>query len=839
MPNTVREIITRANPLSFFSRLFNIAPSQWTRVVECWLITFFFKVGAAIGATIITSAFIARFGIVYLPILLIVSALIIIMSTTIFERLILRMKREVLMMAMLFAASLLLLSATFFYESSPYTFFALIIFAESIFLAQFNIFIPILIADRFTPLESPSTFPFIESGETIGGIIGASIIGFFGASLPVAWFIYIWIAVLICAMMIFILTSFLRTSIPKFSSRMEHAVPASQGMREIIKSIRTVPFLKSLVIIVLLQWVFMNFLDFQFTKSVEQTVSNTHENTIVQEEKWDPPFASILQSQNSEHLRKENDSMLEHRTLTPQQQAQFSEKLGKIKGSFHAVALIVQALVATRLIGSLGVVGSMLLHPIIMLMSLVGMFLKFGLVSSTVTRMNFEITNVIYKNAYFASHYALPKSIRDQGAAFLEGIARPLGTVISMILILIFQLFISGVELSMSIHISMAVIMFVVLILTIKLQSKYTDITREQLFSTLPYPEKLNAIEILAQKGHRNAPAILVQKLLDSNVHEEASIVRVKILSALGEFSDYRTLPEILDALSDQDASVRLEAAHALMNFNDVGEKFYAQAFSKYRMVEALKETFRKEKHQSVRSAIIRVFSILRQSEIVPFLLEQLKDEDSEIRADCIHTLGLFHDPNAAYYILPSLNDAHPNVRAAAIISLWQFAKYRPVLEEKLMTMLMSDNYDELFAAIYCLGEIQYLNYSVLLPYLHSEDPTIVREAAFALTKCGIPIGFTYVLDHLLSLPQEQFNKASLFINRLTHSARQKIERFIVHLVSHEINALMHHPSINIFEHIDTRTLEKLRRYYALIGQYEELYEFECALKARLTYGNI
>lgn len=847
MQNSVKEVALRANPITFFSKLFNIAPGQWTRVAECWFITFFFKVGSAVGVTILTSAFIGRFGITALPIFFIISAVLIIISTLAFENLIMRVRREVLMMGMLFFAALLLFAATFYYDRSPYLFFAITIVAESIFLAQFNIFIPILVGDRFTPLESQSTFPFIESGETIGGIIGGTLLAFFGAHLPVIWFVYIWIGLLALSMSVFIITSFVRTTLPRLPTNHAAATGKRSELREVITSMRKMTFLRSLVLIVLMQWVFMNFLDFQFTKSVEQTVVNSKEPTIAQTHNTktsDYGLASTLLAaepveNSTEHIETNAvNSDESERKLTTEEQAQLAGKLGKIRSSFHIAALIVQALIATRLISSMGVVGSMLIHPIIMLMSLVGMFLKFGVVSSTITRMNFEVTNVVHKNAYFTSHYALPRSIRDQAAQFLEGIARPLGTVLGMSFILGLQYIFTPKNVSASIHIVMAIIMFFVFIATLKLQTSYTGITREQLFSDLPYPEKLNAIEILAQRGHKDAPGILIEKLISNDGCEGTSIVKIKILSALGEFSDYKTLPEILDSLNDANPAVRLEAANALLNFKHVGDKFYSQSFSRYRMLETLKNTFIKEKFKAVRSAIIKVFSIMGQAEIVPFLLEQLNHENPSNRSDCIHTLGLFKDPNAAHYILPALKDPESKVRASAIIALWQFPKYRAMLEKQLEELLASSDPDEHLAGMYVLGEVQHPNHRILLSYLTDPNHEKAVQASFALTKCGVPEGFLFLLDYLLSLPYDEFDSVRLFLDRLHKDARAMVEHVIIHLISLEMSKLMNLKNINSIEDIDTATLEKLSRYYTIIGQHEELFEFEKALKERRAGAN-
>ena len=183
-------------PVAILSKLFNIAPSQWSRVSECWTITFFFKIGSAIGWTVITAAFVARFGIYFLPLLFILNAVLTMISTMFFERLIMRMKREVLMMLMILFAGICLFFASFVYESSQIAFFALVLIAESVFLAQFNVFIPILVGDRFTPLESQRTFPFIESADTAGMMLGGVIVGIFASKIPIPIFLYIWIAFL-------------------------------------------------------------------------------------------------------------------------------------------------------------------------------------------------------------------------------------------------------------------------------------------------------------------------------------------------------------------------------------------------------------------------------------------------------------------------------------------------------------------------------------------------------------------------------------------------------------------------------------------------------------------
>lgn len=802
------------------SRIFNIASSQWPRVTECWLITFFFKVGSAIGWTVLTAAFVSRFGISFLPLLFVVNAILIILSTSFFEYFITRMKREVLMIMMLLIASICLFFASFLYDRSPNTFFVLIVIAESVFLAQFNVFIPILVGDRFTPLESQRTFPFVESGDTLGGLIGGTFVGLFAARLPTAWFLYLWILFLVCAIFVFVIASHFRKSLPPLPFRAYQNTGREKTVDQIklvFKGIQQFPFLKGLVFIVLFQWIFMNILEFQYTKAMEQAVTRKPESTIASLE---PKLfqVAVLSSMDGVKNLPDVEQPLGNRALTQSQQTALTEKLGTWKGIFHGGAFIIQVLFASRIITALGIVGAMLLHPIIMLMSLIGMFLKFGFISSVASRLNFEITNVVHKNAYFASHYAFPKFLRDQAAEFLEGMVRPMGTIIGMLFILGFQLALSGRDLSMWIHIIMLAIMFVILITTLRLQPKYTSITKEQLFSKLPYPEKLNAIEILAQRGHRESPLILMEKL--QHAEPESPIIRIKLLKALGQFRDYSTLPGILEAFNDPDSDVRLEAAHALMNFYDIGEQFYTQAFSRYRMIEVLKDVFRKEKSAAVRSAIIRVFSLMREPQIVSFLLDVLHDESSDMRSDCIYTLGLFRDPNIVYYIRPFLDSEDPRMVANTIIALWQFPQYHAMIEEKIEHMLASKDTSFLTAGMYAIGEIRLPWKKKLYSYLNNGNPEAALEAAFSLTKLADPRGFEALLNRLLTVSAEEFDDLRRFFHRLKQKAKHMARQFLMDAASNELKS--------IGDRMESgEALERLRRLYILLDEHEELFALE------------
>jgi len=826
--------------VSFLSRLFNIAPSQWPRVTECWFVIFFFKLGSAVGFTVITAAFVSQFGIAFLPLLFVINALLIIASTFFFENFIVKIKKELLMIIMVAAAAVLLFSASYLYDTSPYLFFGLVIFAESFFLAQYNVFLPLFVGDRFTPLESQRTFSFVESSDTIGLMLGGTLVGLLANKISVPGFLYVWIAFLACIVFVFVIESYFFPGLPPlpFRSSGKHAqqnIKPENQLKKVVATIKHMPFLKGLIIIVLFQWVFMNMLEFQFTKAMEQHVRHAPESTIALRDghhatpSWFQ--AAVLSSPEGVRNLDNFDEAVFARALTYEEQERLTQILGYFKGLFHFGALIVQILFSSRLIQGLGIVGALIIHPVIMLMSLVGMFLKFGYVSSVVGRMNYELTNVVYKNAYLASHYAFPRNIRDQAAEFLEGIVRPMGTIIGMLLLLGIQSFVGGKELTMWIHVVMITIMMIVLIATIKLQSKYTDISREQLLSPLPYPEKLNALEILEQRGHNKAHDIFVQMFRMEKHDEESIFVRERLLEALGNAGRMESLPILLEALYDANESIRLAAAHALMNYENIGHKFTTQAFSHYRMIQTLKDVFHRDSSPEVRSAVMRVFAILREPDTIAFLLKTLQDADDNTRADCLYTFGLFQDPTAAYYIKEFLDHPNPRLRANAIVALWHFPEYQTQLEPMIYEMMKHKDPTEVVQGIYAAGEAKLPCRRLLHRFLEDERPEVRFQAAKTLAQLADLAGFDILLEVLTTATPEEFSQFKHFYENICPKARQLFEHALVHAVSREFNQMMHNYGGRMISEIDPDILQRLRRLYILLNQHEELFAIDTALR--------
>lgn len=774
---------------SYINKALNINSDEWPRITISWLIHFFLKIGFVIGWTILVAMFLSRIGIEKLPFLFIVNALLIIVGASLFSKIVNIIKKEHLILGISVAAGAILCFSTLFASTPSWIFFGLILIAEAVFLSQLSILGWLFVEDLFSPLESERTFPIIESAETIGGIVGGFIIITLARHIAPYKFIFIWA---IATLMIVITIFFFKTYAKKvpFLHFQKHKTEKQESIKKIF-SAKGNPFLKGLLLIILLQWLFVNILEFQYTKAIAQSI-----------------------------------------TTQAGYEASLTYSLGSLHIIFSACALFIQLLAASRVIKYLGITGSMALHPLVCLLSLFGFTLRFNFLSAVITKTGHEMSHVIFKNSYHSSYYALKHKIRKQTKEFLEGFVKPVGAIIGMIFIIGLQRLTHNENLTLSINILMIAITAILFIRTLNLRGKYTKLSCERLSNSASKGTKLNAIEILSQKGHKNSG----EKLTNMLSSEEEKEIQVKIIKALGEIKDPATLPEIIEYIDNPDKKIRNSAIETLGKFKKLGKHFYAQAFSKHRAINKLKELFRKEQTEEIRESIIKVLANLDQNDIIDFLLKTLKEsKNPKIKADCIYLCGLFHDPNAAYYIKPYLKSRSPRIKANTIIALWQFKKYGLKLKKELSKMLEKKDRQILISALYTIGEIKAeQEIKKLLKCLKSEDFGIKKQATIALLK----MENSEIISEVSSLLLKANNKTVEEIKKVGSAVSPKfwkeIKKALEKKASTEINRILsQNTEKKDFIELDTATLEKIKNIYKRVEEHHEVDKIERVLQQK------
>ena len=300
--------------MKFLEKTLNIAAHEAPRTAYAWSLLFLHRLGLIIGTTTLTAMFVTQFGIGWLPVMLLIQASLTIGGMIAFSFLNEHFSSKQLIPTCAFGTGLILFVSTFFVDQ-PYVFFGLLLAVTGIFLPQLTIFLANYMEDFFTPLECERTFPVIESAATVGGIFGGLLIITLSQYIGSYKFFYLWILFLFLAVSVILFLEPFSLEHHEIFRRQEQLKKSFRArlkkVRESLREIRLVPFLQGLLFIFLLHWIVAQVLEFQYTKLIDESITNTG-SAVARE-------------------------------------ASLEYGLGSFQILFHTSALIVQLLVASRI----------------------------------------------------------------------------------------------------------------------------------------------------------------------------------------------------------------------------------------------------------------------------------------------------------------------------------------------------------------------------------------------------------------------------------------------------------------------------------------------------------
>lgn len=779
-----------------FEKLFSVNRNEGNRVALSWFINFFYRVGFVIGWTIIVGMFVGKYGISMLPVLFVVNAVFSIIGTLVYSTFIDKFSKDNIIFVSVTIATFILLFASFFHESRPMVFFGLLLAAEAVFLVQLKIVSNGFTETLFTPLESERTFPFIESSETIGGIIAGVLVSFLSTTINPSTFVYFWVISLLFILPCVLYYKTKMRGIERLSleergdgrgKKAPSGLPSGllERLSDSISQIRHVSFIKCLFFVVIFQWIFANLIEFQYTKAVAENVS-----TVV-----------LGSGSGFEHALVHN--------------------LGTLFILFNSAALFVQLFVGGRLISSLGVVGSLLLYPVVMLLSVFGLSVQFGFPTAVLAQTNHTITHAIYLNSYHSAYYSIKEHFREHTRHFLEGIVRPLGALLGTGMLIVAQRLYSGNNLTLAINLSMAAVLVVLFLIIYSLQGRYTRLACHNLLKSENKIERIEAIEILSQKGHKSGLSVLLKVLSDP---KEQDYIKIKILHALSELQDFDAIDGIIAMFKSRKIEIRFAAVSALSKYQSVKNFFFKHVFHEYRMIEALKSLYQNEKNEEIRSIVIHLLSKLNPVGTFGFLLNALKNTKGLLRADVIIALGRYKDDHVISYIEPFLHSNSPIEKAAAIVALWKYEEYCDDLEFMLDKMFEHENKNIVKAAIYAVGELKLKSKrKKCIKYLESSDSDLKFHAVLALAKTGYAESIKSIIDILFGEDQELSLEMRKALNRLNHDVKKVVDKRVKRIVSSKIDNFLLKTKVKSLDHLNTRYLKYLKMLYSLVEENEEV----------------
>lgn len=775
--------------ISILNKVFNLNESEWPKVIVSWCIRFLYKGGFVIGWTILVAMFTSRFGIAALPFLFAVNALFTIIGSFFYSAFIDRVDKTWLMIATIFISGFILLLATQVIYVNQMLFFFLLLVTEAILVIQLKIFLDGYIEEIFTPLESERTFPLIEAAETIGGIVAGVLVMSLANHIETFKFVYLWAIFLFMTVPFILLMGNLNKKVAVVEEKTEHGPPENKHklielIKEEFKSAKKFSFLKGMFILVFFQWLLYNLLEFQYTKAIYSNISNV-----------------VLDA----------GSGFEHA---------FVHDLGALFILFSVSALILQLFIGSRLIDALGIVGSMLIHPIVTLLSLAGVVVSFNFYTAVLAKNNFVLTTAVFTNAYHSAYYAIKEKFREHSREFMEGIVRPVGAFTGTLILIVLQQILRANGMIFAVNILMILVAGVLLYVVFMQRNNYTKAALDDLSGSHEKSVRMNAVDILTQRGHYNALPVLVKILKNKN---ESISLRVRILRALAETQDDSVIKDIMGCFSSPKAALREAAVDTLLAYKDLSSPSKENSVIKYELVEALKKMYEKESHEDIRSRIVSLLSKLSNVSTIEFLFKVLKKDSGDIKADAIYALGNYDDVKVVDFIRPYLKSNYKE-KINAAIALGRFPEYKEEAFYIISSFIFSKNNEKIAYGLYAVGELNLRKFrKVCLSYLDSRNPQLKMYSAIALAKMGDHGSIHVLVDMLFHSDKAVAKKVKNMLKNVDVRIYKNIDRIVRYIVADEIDKLIKKQKNHHLANFKKEHLASLKWLYCLIEEYDEV----------------
>lgn len=588
-------------PVHLISKALNISKAELPRTVYAWTIKFVFFAASIMGWTAVTAVTVARLGISFLPYLILFDALFTLCGMFFFTVVAEKMGVKHLLVVGSLLSILTLAGAVFFYNDNL-VFLLSVLAANGIFLSQTTIFLSNFIEEHFTPQEAERTFPIIESSETVGGIFAGFFLAFFGLRLMGRDIFLIWIGLIV---VFTILVVFIRPKFP-FYFEVTHCeekdskhTGVMNSLSRSLEQIKNIPFLQVLIAVLVVNWVISIFIDFQFTKAVNESLHG-------------------------------HGDVADHEKL-------LTHGLGTLHLFLHGSALLFELILAGRLIKKLGSFGSFLVHAILTFLGVLTGMVTGGIFPAILMKHNFLITGKLQKSAYENMYYAYPNHSQKAIREFLEGFVYPLSCIIGTGAIIFIEFLFLKEHFYQAGQLFMIFAATAMLLFTVQIRKKYTRLNIRNLDSE-DRETYTRAVNILVQKGHGKTIEILLKKYTESNnVHLRDLIIRN--LSLIKSKRSVNALIEIYPLSSPDE---RLSIIFSLLALK---KKIYGKKILEKKTIEILKKEAKETVSKADLATITEALAVFERKDIRMYV----QDVNPALRAKALKKI--WKEGNERFFI--------------------------------------------------------------------------------------------------------------------------------------------------------------------------------------------
>ncbi len=681
----------------------DIRKEEWGKVFLLWAMSAVLATGHVIGWTAVNAMLVKRLGVDYLPYAYICISLLGVAGSSIYLMFADTVRRDKLLIFFSAATGIVLFISRFFvsarhegdtiFNLSLILFFVLVLFAHGVGNSMLGTQVWTIANDVFRPSQGKRLYPIIGTAGIVGGILGGLFIHAMVSRIGTANLIVVWsLAVLLLIPLTMIFRKFYGGELhgakgPSQDSRVKKEGRV-KNLKEGYAFFMSSPLMKLLVGVAALFWIVGSLQDFQYTRIMNVTFPT--------EEK-------------------------------------LSAFYGYYSIGFNIVAVIIQAFLTGGIVRRLGVGRGLSILPVTVLAGFGAILSSFTFIPGLFLRFSWDmIGTTVQGNSFQLALNAVPGQLRARVRGVIDGIVNPIGGILGGIVIIILRnsfLHKSGVSPFDIITIAGIVISGYWLFLTLGGQKKYVQAIVDNL-KNKDRQTFMDAVESLDERGNPMA----IQKLLAIVQTEDkaARLVAVRTLTRLGHLPALRVITQLM---SHPDEELRTASIQAVRKFTTIEQNHFLSFYLKRRMEHFMTE----DKSSMVRSEAARYLIEHQPVRDMPhFVHGLLGHTDFMVRCKVIEALSELNLDYIDFSLEDMIHDPAPQVRAAAIVALWQVPERKATVGINLLSLLEGKSSEEKAAGLKVLvkkGAAEFL--SQVEPLLGDSDLGVQALAALAYLALG------------------------------------------------------------------------------------------------------
>ncbi|MBD3270414.1 hypothetical protein GF376_02715 [Candidatus Peregrinibacteria bacterium] len=331
---------------------------------------------------------------------------------------------------------------------------------------------------------------------------------------------------------------------------------------------------------------------------------------------------------------------------------------------------------------------------------------------------------------------------------FLKGLVVGVAMLFFSLLLLVFTY---RIELEPFLNTTFLIVLATFLIVNlVRLKKMYLSELHSKLFSKNRLL-RLKAIELLAEKSNKDKAENYLRRLL--KMPELDYELKNKVIYSIGVIGNYQSLNDLIQVLKVGKSKEKFSAIQAI-NAIIENKKYLAKyPVSKHLLLEVYEELLLSDAPRYLKLEVISSLQYFNWDEIIYFLENHLKDDDSHIRTNIIEIFGTFKDRGIISYLMPYLKDEDVYVTAYVILSLWQFKDQRVFLLPKFSEILLKNDKKSKMACLLLIGSLNAVwEKKFVIKCLNSKIKKVKYLAIITMVKLG---NMKYVTDFVEYLVKE------------------------------------------------------------------------------------